>query len=393
MTIDLSRLLVLLPSAPNLESVDALDDVSLHRAIVDDRSMLQFITKIVQINPHDVGLMNQSADCPDLLPHIRVLASALGLRWGQFLGHIASIAQLDQRVDWKIWKDYSKWVQVSPMAAIKTADVLRSGALGKQYEALEGELLISHPHAVYPTSPYRRSSGQTISNENGTQVEATMTSTLHTSIRVVEGVLDPDCDLLADHYRPLGRCVCVIDSQVEDHFGWHLEQYFAIHGIELNKLTYRAMEADKGTPTVERMLGDFKQLGVSRNEPVLVMGGGVLTDTAGLACSLYHRGTPYIMLSTSVVAGIDAGPSPRTCCDGFGYKNLFGAYHPPVLSITDRTFFKTLRPGWIRHGLAEVIKMAVVKDATLFELLESAGDDLIQSRFGTKLEASDESKD
>jgi 3-dehydroquinate synthase len=131
------------------------------------------------------------------------------------------------------------------------------------------------------------------------------------------------------------------------------------------------------------MLGDFKRLGVSRNEPVLIVGGGVLTDTGGLACALYHRNTPYVMLSTSIVAGIDAGPSPRTCCDGFGYKNLFGAYHAPVLSITDRSFFKTLREGWLRHGIAEIIKMATVKDAELFRYLEAAGPELITTRFGT----------
>merc|ERR1712005_10170 len=146
---------------------------------------------------------------------------------------------------------------------------------------------------------------------------------------------------------------------------------------------YRGMEVDKGIRTVERMLGDFKHLGVSRSESVLIMGGGVLADTGGLACALYHRGIPYVMLSTSVVAGIDAGPSPRTCCDGFGYKNLFGAYHAPILSITDRTLFQTLRPGWVRHGIAEIIKMATVKDAELFAALEQAGTDLIDTRFGS----------
>jgi len=51
------------------------------------------------------------------------------------------------------------------------------------------------------------------------------------------------------------------------------------------------------------------------------------------------------MLSTSIVTGIDAGPSPRTCCNGFGYKNLLGAYHPPVVSLTDRFFFGSQRAG------------------------------------------------
>ncbi|MEL7476181.1 MAG: sedoheptulose 7-phosphate cyclase, partial [Cyanobacteria bacterium J06555_12] len=177
--------------------------------------------------------------------------------------------------------------------------------------------------------------------------------------------------------------VCLVDRNVETYYGEQIEHYFDHHGIKLDKLVYRAMEVDKGIGTVERMLGDFKRVGVSRNEPVLIVGGGVLTDTGGLACALYHRNTPYVMLSTSIVAGIDAGPSPRTCCDGFGYKNLFGAYHAPVLSLTDRSFFKTLREGWLRHGIAEIIKMATVKNNELFCYLEQAGPELIETRFGT----------
>ncbi len=74
------------------------------------------------------------------------------------------------------------------------------------------------------------------------------------------------------------------------------------------------------------------------------------------------------MLCTSLVAGIDAGPSPRVCCNGFSYKNLYGAYHPPILTITDRGFWKTMHPGQLRHGVAEIIKMAVMTDLRLFEL-------------------------
>jgi len=92
------------------------------------------------------------------------------------------------------------------------------------------------------------------------------------------------------------------------------------------------------------------------------------------------------MLCTSIVSGIDAGPSPRTCCDGFGYKNLYGAYHPPVLTLTDRMFWKTMRIGWVRHGTAEIIKMAVVKDLRCFELLEQGGNLLVKTKFGSNME-------
>ena len=245
------------------------------------------------------------------------------------------------------------------------------------------QLAADDPHSVAATSPFRRSGGSVVSSSDDRAVEAVMTQQTFTSLRVVDGVLDPHERLLADLYAPVGRCVAFVDQNVMEHHAEALHDYFAHHDIELEVLVHRAMEVDKGVHTVEQMLGELKAHGVARNEMVLVVGGGVLSDTAGLACALYHRSTPYVMLSTSLVAGIDAGPSPRTCCDGFGYKNLLGAYHPPVLSITDRTFFSTLRAGWLRHGLAEVVKMAVVDDSDLFELLEDVGPGLVPTRFGT----------
>merc|ERR1712193_542311 len=107
-------------------------------------------------------------------------------------------------------------------------------------------------------------------------------------------------------------------------------------------------------------------------------------DIAGLAAALYSRNTPYVMLTTSIVSGIDAGPSPRVCCNGFDYKNLYGAYHPPVLTLTDRGMWSTLHHGWLRHGIAEIIKMAVVEDKSLFELLEKWGATLVHTKFGTE---------
>ncbi|MGB3615533.1 MAG: sedoheptulose 7-phosphate cyclase [Elainellaceae cyanobacterium] len=254
---------------------------------------------------------------------------------------------------------------------------------GEFYRDLVVRLVEENPHAIYPTSSYRESQGCVVSTSDDQTIEAVVSATTFASIRLVDHSLDSEQLILRDIYAPLGRCICLVDENVDLYYGEQLEHYFHHHGIELKKRVYRAMEVDKGIHTVERMLGDFKSLGVSRNEPVLIVGGGVLADTAGLACALYHRNTPYVMLSTSIVAGIDAGPSPRTCCDGFGYKNLFGAYHPPVLSITDRFFFKTLREGWLRHGIIEIVKMAVVKDAELFRNLELAGPELIATRFGT----------
>ena len=370
------------------QSTALLSDGDLCHAVddlLDSETLESLIHTFVRSPIYSAELADEFklADALDGLPAMRALRTSLSLTLGQFLQYLTTLVRSVNAEVAEHWETLSDRVLESNFSEEKMITLLRSGALGISYDDLAATLVAQNPHAIFPTSPFRESGGNVVSSTDFQQVEASMSLKTHTSIRIEEGVLETESRTLRDVYKPLGRCVCLVDKNVEENFGSRIDAYFRHHGIVLEKLIYRAMEVDKGIGTVEKMLGDFKRLGVSRNEPVLVIGGGVLSDTGGLACSLYHRGTPYVMLSTSLVAGIDAGPSPRTCCDGFGYKNLFGAYHTPMLSITDRTMFRTLRSGWLRHGIAEIIKMAVVKDIELFEDLEEGGQRLIETRFGS----------
>lgn len=254
----------------------------------------------------------------------------------------------------------------------------------KSYLDNEQELEKAEPHAVYPTSTFRSCDGQVLATEDGSLIEGVMSTTITTTIKILTGVLDPENSTLREMYAPLGRCVAVVDQHVEALYGERIEAYFAKHSIPLTKLVVSGMEAGKSMEAVGHILKTLKTHLVARNEPVLIVGGGVVSDLGGFATALYDRNTPYVMLCTSIVAGIDAGPSPRTCANDYGYKNLYGAFHPPVLTLTDRTLWSTLHEGWLRHGIAEIIKMAVVKDFSLFELLEGIGPRLISSKFGTK---------
>merc|ERR1719313_1822961 len=258
------------------------------------------------------------------------------------------------------------------------------GSAGEKYIDNANYLEIADSHAVYPTSIYRQCDGLTLATKDASTIEAVMSTAITTTIKIARDVLEPSNELLYNVYKPLGRCVAVVDDKVDAAYGKKLDACFAAHGIKFTKLVFSGNEADKDIRDVERILVALKEIGLARNEPLLVVGGGVLADVAGFATSMYSRNTPYVMLCTSIVSGIDAGPSPRVCCNGFDYKNLYGSYHPPVLTITDRGFWKTLHPGWLRHGVAEIIKMAVVEDLSLFELLEKHGARAVQTKFGTE---------
>lgn len=272
------------------------------------------------------------------------------------------------------------------LADLRAKDYMKSQTFDNAKKYLDNDVALEKvdPHSVYPTSIYRHCDGCTMATSDSQTIEAVMSTTLTTTIKITRRILDSSNKILADVYKPLGRCVAVIDDKVEALFGKELQDYFDHNGIPLIKLIHAGNEINKDIKNVEAILVDLKNNGVSRNEPVLVVGGGVIADIGGFATALYHRNTPYVMLCTSIVTGIDAGPSPRTCSDGYGFKNLYGSYHPPVLTITDRYFWKTLKEGWIRHGIAEIIKMACVEDMPLFELVEKAGTKLIRTKFGTE---------
>jgi 3-dehydroquinate synthase len=367
---------------------EPLTDQDLNRAVeaivcsAPFRHLLVSLIDSEAFSPH-LGEELAAAGAIEGLSACRRLRTCLNHSLSNFFGLLAQLISSFDELAGSQWYRFSNRIHDSEMATTKLLDCLLLSQEKTFYQELSSRLVETDPHAIYPTSSYRECQGYVVSTEDDQTVEAVMTASTFTSIKVLENCLDPQQTILRDLYITLGRCVCLVDQNVENYYSEQIDHYFQYHEIKLDKLVYRAMEVDKGIHTVERMLGDFKRLGVSRNEPVLIIGGGVLTDTGGLACALYHRNTPYVMLSTSIVAGIDAGPSPRTCCDGFGYKNLFGAYHAPILSLTDRSFFKTLREGWLRHGIAEILKMAAVKDAELFSYLEQAGTELITTRFGT----------
>jgi len=330
-------------------------------------------------------------DAIDVLACVKVLRYFLNLPLGYVTSNLNRLVQAFGHNN-EQWNALNEAV-MEDIASVNIKALIRfNPSLKAIYGDIAKKMQIKNPHLVFPTSIYQTSGGHTFSSADSSKIEAFLSTVKTSSIRIMNQVLNIESTYLRDLYKPLTRCVCVIDQTVDGHWGTKLDAYFSYHGIELVKLVYRAHEADKNIGSVQKILQDYKKNRAKRNEPVLVVGGGVITDLAGFACGLYHRGTPYIMLCTSVVSGIDAGPSPRTCCDGDGYKNLFGTFNPPVVTITDRSFFSTLRKGWLRHGLAEIIKMGVVKDRVLFECMEKGGYRLIETMFGNSPDCQDDTE-
>lgn len=198
----------------------------------------------------------------------------------------------------------------------------------------------------------------------------------------VDGVFAPENLELADSYRPYGRALMVVDESVFAIYGDRIRAYFEHHEIALTVVPVRIAETAKSLETFERIVGEFDAFGLVRTEPVLVVGGGLTTDVAGYACASYRRNTPYIRIPTTLIGLIDASVSIKVAVNYGKHKNRLGAYHASQKVLLDFSFLGTLPEDQVRNGMAELIKISVVGNSEIFDMLDQHGVELLHTRFG-----------
>ncbi len=177
------------------------------------------------------------------------------------------------------------------------------------------------------------------------------------------------------------RRIIVIDAEVYDLYKDKLEEYFHVNKLTMIILCVDCKEENKTWKNLDRILEFFEQNGVLRREEVLSIGGGVLLDIVGFACSVYRRGIPYIKIPTTLLAIVDASVGSKVAVNHLGRRNRIGAYYPPVATYIDKKFIKTQSEREIVNGIAEIFKLAVIKSPELFQLLEENAEMLIDEKF------------
>jgi len=136
------------------------------------------------------------------------------------------------------------------------------------------------------------------------------------------------------------------------------------------------------------MLDELKEADpLRRSEPVLAVGGGVLTDTAGFACACWRRGIPWCRLPTTLLGMVDASVGIKVAIN-YHRKNGVGHFFSPSHTFIDPSFLGTVSTADIRSGVGEIMKAALIHDGRLYELMERHGERLIEERFQSSDEAS-----
>jgi 3-dehydroquinate synthase len=131
-------------------------------------------------------------------------------------------------------------------------------------------------------------------------------------------------------------------------------------------------EAAKVSSVLDRLWRRLAELRLDRQSYLIAIGGGAVLDVAGYAAATLHRGVRLVRMPTTVLAQNDAGIGVKNGINAFGAKNMLGTFAPPFAVINDGRFLATLGGRDRIAGMAEAVKVALVRDAAFFGWLRDA---------------------
>lgn len=208
--------------------------------------------------------------------------------------------------------------------------------------------------------------------------------TFHYDVHFTTGLFELDNPLLADvvaadkQARPRS-CTAVVDSGLLQHHPGLVEklvaytkQYGDVLCLGAKPMIVPGGEDAKNDPgLIEQVHHLIDSVGLCRHSYVLAIGGGAVLDMVGYAAATAHRGIRLIRIPTTVLAQNDSGVGVKNSINAFGKKNFLGTFTPPYAVFNDFDFLHTLDDRDWRSGIAEAVKVALIKDAGFFEFIST----------------------
>lgn len=234
--------------------------------------------------------------------------------------------------------------------------------------------------------------GSSANPDDGTYVQR-VTVAYEYPVVFMRGLFKPDSRVFRDtlaRYEPARRhrFVCFLDdcvAQAWPGLAAQIGAYAARHADAL-QLAAPIIEVPGGESAkndlrlVESLQRRLLELGIDRHSYVVAIGGGAVLDLIGYVAATMHRGVRHVRVPTTVLAQNDSGVGVKNGVNAFGVKNLVGSFSPPFAVLNDLDFIDTLTRRDKIAGMAEAVKVALIRDAEFFEWLESHASSLAALR-------------
>ncbi|MFZ9144516.1 MAG: 3-dehydroquinate synthase [Aquirufa sp.] len=194
-------------------------------------------------------------------------------------------------------------------------------------------------------------------------------------------------DFIQNYGNPSFRkkILFVIDKGVTDiqpNLTAEIVAYFQTHSpadLAPEILVLPGGEVCKNDPRFyEEVIRALDEHGIDRHSFVACIGGGAFLDMAGYAAAISHRGVKFIRIPTTVLSQNDSGVGVKNSVNYLGKKNFLGTFAPPVAVFNDYIFLESLGERDWRSGIAEAVKVSLIKDISFFTWLEVNADAMNQ---------------
>lgn len=219
--------------------------------------------------------------------------------------------------------------------------------------------------------------------------EQRFTVAFHYPVVFTEGLFRPDNPALVDAVRRLEpdrrhKIIAFIDDgvlAVRPQLPHEIAAYVRAHARHL-ELVAPPFPVPGGERIknelffVEHMQTKLYEHHIDRQSFVLAVGGGAVLDAVGLVAAVTHRGVRLVRAPTTVLAQNDSGVGVKNGVNLFGSKNFVGTFAPPFAVLNDLDFIDLLPPREKIAGMAEAVKVALIRDAAFFAWLERHADQL-----------------
>jgi 3-dehydroquinate synthase len=168
-----------------------------------------------------------------------------------------------------------------------------------------------------------------------------------------------------------GRKIALIaDEHVWSLQRERVERAFEVAGLDWLMFPLPEGEEAKSFGVIETLCRALAEKEIERGDVIVGLGGGAATDAAGFIAAIFLRGVSYVAMPTSLLSQVDAAVGGKTGINLPEGKNLVGAFYSPRLVACETDFLSTLPERERNAGLAEMVKMAWIRDPEMFHRFE-----------------------
>ncbi len=185
-------------------------------------------------------------------------------------------------------------------------------------------------------------------------------------IHIESGCLGHIGDKLTQLFSGAKRCLIASNDVVAPLYLNMVQQSLEEAGWLVHTHLFPDGEAFKNLEQWSQLLDSLMDAKLSRDEPMIALGGGVVGDMTGFAASAYRRGIPFVQIPTTLLAQVDSSVGGKTAVSHPHGKNMIGAFYQPKLVWIDTDVLQTLAANQLRAGLAEVLKYGAIWDKSFF---------------------------